>query len=280
MFTTGSVTSADGTSISYRQLGRGPALVLVHGAMQAAQSFMVLAGALAEAFTVYVPDRRGRASSGPVGDRYGIDREREDLQALIAKTGCQDVFGLSSGALIAMTTALHEPAIQRLALYEPPFPIGDPAAISFAPRYEREVASGDLAAAMTTVLRGTGDVSLLARVPRFVMEPLLRAAIFADRRKSRPPDVPVASLIPTMRNDISLVRELDGRLDDYKMLTARVLLLGGATSHPTLGRALDAIAAVLPAAARVELPGVGHIAADNRGNPELVARELRRFFRG
>ena len=62
---TRSVISADGTLIGYRQLGQGPGLVLVHGAMESAQSHMQLAEALADTFTVYLPDRRGRGMSGP-----------------------------------------------------------------------------------------------------------------------------------------------------------------------------------------------------------------------
>ena len=42
-YSTGSVTSADGTRIGYRQVGRGPGLVLVHGGGQAAQNLMQLA---------------------------------------------------------------------------------------------------------------------------------------------------------------------------------------------------------------------------------------------
>ena len=55
------MTSRDGTIIGYRQLGRGPGVIAVHGGMQAAQNLMKLAGALADSFTVYLPDRRGRA---------------------------------------------------------------------------------------------------------------------------------------------------------------------------------------------------------------------------
>src|SRR6266568_8936499 len=62
-YTTSSVTSQDGTTIGYRQLGHGPAIVLVQGAMGSAHNFMQLAGMLTDAFTVYIPDRRGRGLS-------------------------------------------------------------------------------------------------------------------------------------------------------------------------------------------------------------------------
>ncbi len=52
-YQTGSVTSRDGTTIGYRQLGRGPGVIAVHGGMQAAQNLMKLARALADSFTIY-----------------------------------------------------------------------------------------------------------------------------------------------------------------------------------------------------------------------------------
>jgi len=64
-YTTGSVTSQDGTTIGYRQFGHGPGVVLLHGAASSAHNHMQLAEALSPAFTVYVPDRRSRGLSGP-----------------------------------------------------------------------------------------------------------------------------------------------------------------------------------------------------------------------
>jgi pimeloyl-ACP methyl ester carboxylesterase len=75
-YTVDSVTSRDGTTISYRRLGHGPGIVAVHGGAQAAQNLMDLATALAESFSVYVPDRRGRGLSGPPGDSYGLILQR------------------------------------------------------------------------------------------------------------------------------------------------------------------------------------------------------------
>src|SRR5215475_15433968 len=116
---TGFVTSQDGTRIGYRQVGRGPGLVVLHGSMQWAGSHMRLAAALADAFTVYLPDRRGRGASGPAGDAYGMAREVEDVQALIEATGAGNLFGVSSSGLVALQAALTVPGIRRVAVYEP-----------------------------------------------------------------------------------------------------------------------------------------------------------------
>ena len=112
----GSVTSTDGTTIGYHQLGRGPGLVLLHGSMESAQSHVQLAEALANSFTVYLPDRRGRGLSGPYSKDYSVDRDVEDMAALLAETGAHNVFGVSSGAIIWLRAALTLSTIHRAAI--------------------------------------------------------------------------------------------------------------------------------------------------------------------
>ena len=60
--TTGSVISRDGIRIGYLCVGRGPAVVLLHGSNESARSHTRLALALADAFTAYLPDRRAAAA--------------------------------------------------------------------------------------------------------------------------------------------------------------------------------------------------------------------------
>src|SRR5262249_6087593 len=80
-----------------------------------------LARLLAPHFTVFTYDRRGRGASEN-HQPYAVEREIEDLQALIAVAGgsvC--VWGMSSGAALALETARAGGPIARGALYEPPF---------------------------------------------------------------------------------------------------------------------------------------------------------------
>ena len=86
---TGTVGSADDTSIGFYQMGQGPAVILLHGAGQTAENLRSLAGGLAGAFTVYVPDRRGRGRSGSYGQFHGLGTEIEDLSALLDVTGAR-----------------------------------------------------------------------------------------------------------------------------------------------------------------------------------------------
>jgi pimeloyl-ACP methyl ester carboxylesterase len=115
------VTSADGTAIAYDRLGAGPAIVLVCGGSVDRMSNAPLAALLAEDYTVYNYDRRGRGDSGDA-EVYAIEREFEDLDAIFAAAGgSAHLYGTSSGAALALlATAAGRPA-NHLALWEPPY---------------------------------------------------------------------------------------------------------------------------------------------------------------
>jgi pimeloyl-ACP methyl ester carboxylesterase len=117
------VVSKDGTVIAYEKTGGGSPLILVGGGLSDRSTSASLTTLLASHFTVFAYDRRGRGDSGDRGP-YAVEREVEDLQALIAEAGgSASVFGHSSGAVLALETAACGPAITKLALYEPPFMI-------------------------------------------------------------------------------------------------------------------------------------------------------------
>ncbi len=118
------VTSKDGTKIAYDKKGQGPALILVDGALcyRGFGPMPGLAELLAPNFTVYTYDRRGRGQSSN-GKAYSIEREVEDIDALIqAAGGSAYLYGISSGACLALETALRlGPKVAKLAMYEPPY---------------------------------------------------------------------------------------------------------------------------------------------------------------
>jgi pimeloyl-ACP methyl ester carboxylesterase len=277
MYRKGSVVSADGTTIGFRQCGSGPGVILLHGSMLAAQDFMKLAEALADDFTVTVPDRRGRGLSGPHGVDYGIEREVEDLEALLKETGASRVFGLSSGALIGLRTARATPAIEKLALYEPPLSIDGSVPVDWVPRYRRELADGRIAAALVSVLKGLEADRMFRSVPRFILVPTLNLAL-RFQREAKGDDVPIPDLVPTMSADAQLVTQLTDTTDDYATIDADVLLLGGSRSPAYFGRALEALTGVLPRSKRVTIPKLDHSGPTDDGGPAEVAQSLRGFF--
>ena len=277
-YTTGSVTSADGTTVGYRQMGSGPGVILLSGGYLAAQHYMQLAGALSDAFTVYVPDRRGRGLSGPPGNRYSMARECEDVDALLTKTGAHFVWGHSSGALIALQAAITLPSIRKVAVYEPPLSRHGSISTSWIPRFDREVAQGKLASALVTFAKE--DNLVPAFVPRWLLVPLVALYLRRERRRVKPPDVPMEALIPLQRFDGQLVKEMDSSLESFAGMRADVLLMGGQKSPAFLREILDALQQTLPHAQRIEFRGVGHGAPADRAAPERVGEELRAFFAG
>jgi len=272
------VVSRDGTTIGYRTLGEGPPLILVHGGLQSAQNFMKLASALSDAFTLHVVDRRGRGLSGPHGEAYNLTRECEDLHAVVSATSARYVFGLSSGALVVLQAALSVPTILRMALYEPPLSVNHSVPMDWLPRFDREIATGKTASALATVLKGLDASPLIRALPRLMLVPFLRIALAIQARAVQDGDVSIVSLVPSMHFDQQLVIETEGSLEQFAGVTADVLLLGGSKSQAFLCVSLDALSRTLPHVRRVELEGLDHLGADNEGEPERVASELRRFF--
>ena len=97
-------------------------MILVQGAMGSAANYSELAAALACSFTVLMPNRRGRAMSPHCYQlRHSVDQDVEDVGAVRDASGARFVFGLSSGAMIALQSARRLPSIEKAALYEPPF---------------------------------------------------------------------------------------------------------------------------------------------------------------
>jgi pimeloyl-ACP methyl ester carboxylesterase len=158
----GTVISRDGTGIVFDRYGQGPPVVLVGGAFQY-RAFDPRTAELAELvsadFTVYHYDRRGRGDSGDTAP-YSVQREVDDLDALIADAGgSASVFGMSSGAALALDAAARGTAITRLALYEAPFIVDDsraPFPADYLPRLNTLLGQGRRGDAVRLWLRLVG----------------------------------------------------------------------------------------------------------------------------
>lgn len=281
-YTTCFVTSKDGTTIGYRQLGRGPALLLLHGHMESAQSHIQLAEALAASFMVYLPDRRGRGLSGPYGKDYSIQKDVEDMDALLTKTGAHYVFGVSSGGIIWLQAALSLSSIYKAAIYEPPLLINGSLPIAWLTRFDKEMAQGKVASALITAMKGTQmGPPIFNVVPRRLLELLTNMAMKNENNKAKDYDVTMRMLAPTLHYDFQLVVEMAEKLESFKAIQAEVLLLGGSKSPAYFKVALDTLEKVLPHVTRIEFPGLGHGGSGNTnrgGKPERLAQELLKFF--
>lgn len=118
------LSSPDGTTIAYDKQGKGPVLILVDGALtvHSSGSRSELARLLAPRFTVCGFDRRGRGRSGDTLP-YAVDREIDDIEALIDRVGGPAfLYGHSSGGPLAMRAAIRLGSkVSKIAMYEPPY---------------------------------------------------------------------------------------------------------------------------------------------------------------
>jgi acetyl esterase/lipase len=152
-------TSSDGTAIAYERAGAGPALVLVDPALgyRGFDNVRGLGERLSADFTVYSYERRGRGDSGDTPP-YAVEREVEDLAAVIAEAGgpaC--VYGFSSGALLALQAAVAGVPIRKLVLMEPPIGADDdPADAAFTAEMTELVTTGRRREAVERFLAGIG----------------------------------------------------------------------------------------------------------------------------
>jgi pimeloyl-ACP methyl ester carboxylesterase len=277
-FTNGSVISRDGTVIGYRQMGRGPALLLLHGGLNAGQHLMPLAEELSDAFTVYVPDRRGRGLSPYSGENI-LARERDDVEALVAHTGVERIFGHSVGGIVTLFAALDIKSIRMVAVYEPPLSIDGSSPVQWFPRYLDEVRQDKPVDALVTSMTGMKVAPPLFRwLPRFALIPLLKWANTDDAKNVKDGFMSTTDLIPTLKMDVPLVLETENTMPVLAQLDADTLLLCGSKGPRYLNLSLDALERTLPHASTVQLRGLDHVGPSSEGDPKRVAVELRRFF--
>jgi len=275
--TVGFVVSEDGTRIGYRRMGRGPGLVLLHGGLQSGWSLLELGVALSDSFTVHLLDRRGRGLSADGAP--GLAGEVADLRALLDATGATGVFGLSAGGLVTLATALVHPDLRRIAVYEPPLKVEDPdTPWGWTLAYARAMARDDLAGALTAILKGTGDRALMTDLPAFLLRTVFAMGLRREPVRAPEEEPSLHALIRCMRRDVALIADMAGSLESFRTLRTETLLMAGTISADYLIGAVDALTGVLPCARRVDLGGLGHIAAANGEQPRQVAVALKAWF--
>ena len=252
--------AADGTAIAFDRWGDGPPIITVVGAFNTRVSTEPLARVLARDFTVLNYDRRGRGDSGDTPP-YSVEREIEDLDALIAAAGgSAAVFGYSSGAMLALQAAARGLKITKLALYEPPFNPDDsyPALrMDLADRLTALVAAGRRGDAVE--LFQTEGVGI---PPEVVAQ--LRHAPF------RPG---LEAIAHTLVYDATIIGDRSIPTDLVASVTAPALVLCGEQSPPFLRDGARAVAEALPHGQLRTLPGQTHDI-----NPEAVAPVLQEFL--
>lgn len=245
------VNSKDGTTIAFDRLGQGPPIILVGGAFsyRAFPKLVQLAELLAEQFTVINYDRRGRGDSGDTAP-YAVDREIEDIQALIdAIGGSASVWGWSSGGALALRAAARGLKIHKLAVYEPPFMVDDTGHLppaDFASRLDALTASDRRSDAVRLYMtKGMG-------IPPIIVT-LMRLSPFWAKLKATANTLPYdwAALGDTMAGKPLSATE-------WSPVATPTLVMAGEKSPAQLRNGAQALADVLPNAQHRALARQSH----------------------
>jgi pimeloyl-ACP methyl ester carboxylesterase len=267
------ITSPDGTSIAYDRTGSGPPLVLIGGAFSYRRypGQVKLAALLAAQFTVYNYDRRGRGDSGDTAP-YAVEREIEDLAAVIGAAGGRaHVWGLSSGAVLALEAAAAGVPVSRLAVHEPPLVV-DPADRR-PPADLRQHTSGLI------------DGGRRGEAVRYFMTAGMGAPAFVPTLLHLMPGVwkRLTAVAHTLPYDAQLAEAYQtGRPlqpGQWAAVTAPVLVMCGTEREtpPMLRHAATAVAAAIPGSQLVVRRGLGHT---KKLNTQVIAATLTEFLTG
>ncbi len=254
------VTSRDGTTIAYDRSGTGAPVILVVGAFNDHHTGAPLAAALAGQFTVFSYDRRGRGASGDTLP-YAVEREVDDLAALIAEAGgSAAVFGYSSGAVLALKAAALGLPITRLALYDAPLPldgIGPGPRPEIAKELDELVSAGHRGAAVE--LFQTEVVGIPAEVVSQLRHAPFRPALEA--------------IVHTTVYDVTITADPSVPAALATAITVPTLAIAGGAGPGFMAPIAQAIAETVP-------DGQYRILADQTHDidPEALAPLLREFF--
>jgi pimeloyl-ACP methyl ester carboxylesterase len=228
-----------------------------------------LADLLSARFTVYNYDRRGRGDSGDT-QPYAIEREIEDLAAIIGAAGGEaHVWGLSSGAVLALEAAAAGLPIRKLAVQEPPLGV-DPAdrrpPADLRQHVTALIADGQRGAAVRYfMVDGMGAPSFVPGLLRLMPGTWKKLTAVAH---TLPYD---AALIEPYQSGRPLP---PGQWAAVTMPT--LVMCGDEKESPGLLRhGSAAVAAALPAARLVERRGLGHA---KKLTPSVIAATLTEFI--
>ncbi|MFJ7218308.1 alpha/beta fold hydrolase [Amycolatopsis sp. NPDC098790] len=236
------VTSADGTPIFFEQRGSGAPVILVGGAFNDRTTVAGLADVLAGDFTTIAYDRRGRGDSGDAAE-YAIEREIEDIAALIAQVGgTASVFGHSSGAVLALEAAAAGIGIDKVVAYEPPYATSEHPRGDVLEQVRAQLAAGDRDAAVKTFL-------MVAGTPEEMVEGMKQAPVwgwFTGLAHTLPYDLTICGPGARIRSE------------NLAKIAVPTLVIGGGASPEELQAGAQAAAAAVPGARHETLAGQDH----------------------
>src|SRR5262245_45054733 len=241
------IKSKDGTSIAYERSGSGAPLILVDGALcsRAFGPSPKLAPLLAEHFTVFTYDRRGRGQSGDA-PQYSAEREVEDIAALVREAGgTASLLGLSSGGALALEAAASGLPLDNVIAYEPPYVDvnGHGGGSAHQRNLQQLLAQGDRGGAvkyfMKDMVGAPAAIVVMMRMMPWIWRKLQAVA-------------------HTLPYDASVMREFRIPLARFATIRQPTLVMNGSKTDARLRTAAQKLSDVIPRACYRELQGQTH----------------------
>jgi pimeloyl-ACP methyl ester carboxylesterase len=257
------VSDGRGDRFTVSTTGTGPGVVLLHGAGIDSREYERLARALGERCTVHRYDRRGRPGAPRLAAGHDVQVDVDDLGRILEHTGAARILGHSGGAFVALQAALRLP-VERVAVYDPAISIDGSVSTAWFEPYRRAMRAGDLPRAMALVGAGADPGGAGARLPMVLQVALCRVFLRTSIGRR------MGEQLPTVETEVGQIIAHDGPASAYAGVTAETLLAVGARSASYFGDVCDALAATLPRARVVRIPGASHNSA-NIGGPAFVA---------
>jgi pimeloyl-ACP methyl ester carboxylesterase len=250
------IESPDGTRIGCEVIGDGPPLLAIHGTTADRGRWAAVRDGLAERFRLHLMDRRGRGLSAAEAEGpYSIDREADDIRALVAAIGEPVALLVHSyGATCALAAATDCPGIARMLAYEPAFGVSEDFPVDAVPEMEAALERGDREAALEAFFRRAlhlDDAAIEARRATPMWEARLAAV------HTLPREVLAADAF---------------RAADLAAIGPRLRFLLGTESPGHLHASTWAAHAAAPGSELRELPGHAHDAMD--ADPALFVSEV------
>jgi pimeloyl-ACP methyl ester carboxylesterase len=246
------VQSKDGTQIGFWKSGTGPALIIVHGMAADHTRWDGLLGKLVKTFTVYTVDRRGRGGSTKESEPYAMEREFDDVAAMIDAVAAENheppsVLAHSFGAICTLEASIRTRSLKKMVLYEPPLPAGAPIySAETLGKLETLLKEGNREGVVETFYRE------ITRMPESELELL----------KSLPPWPNRVAAAHTLVRELFAHQNYTFHPEQFHSVKVPTLLLEGGDSPEFFKAAINAAHQALSRSRILILPGQRHTAMD------------------
>lgn len=250
-----------GRPADVREIGKGPAVILVHGYPLDGAMWSGVARALSTRFRVLKPDLPGRGNTEAPAPN-GIEGYADFVETIVGSLeGPVGLAGFSFGGYISLAFLKRRPEkVRALALVDTRASADDEAG-----RTKRDET--------IAAVRTSGVAPVLEAMPAKLLSPesLARPDLLERVQRIISRQTP-----ETVEADLAAMRDRPDSTGFLREISIPTLVVVGERDILTPPADSEAMAAAIPGAQLVTVPGTGHLAPMER--PKAVAESLAEFF--